>query len=303
MTANNGPRKVIWIGTGKVLATKGKRSIETPVIVRKGALADNLPNQDLHITKAHALYLDGVLIPVEFLINHRTIEWDDRAQEVEIYHVELKTHDVLIANGVPAESYRDDGNRWLFRNVNAGWYLPPQEPCAPVLTGGPVVDAVWQRLLDRAGTGDIGPLTDDPDLHLIIDGVRVDALERTESVYVFRLPSVPTSVIVASRVGVPSELGIARDPRALGVALRQVSIRQGAKFMLLNADDERLTTGFHGYEPVDILRWTDGRAVLPIEDFARFNEGAEVRVHLGAATRYPADGAASESVGALRRRA
>ena len=34
---------------------------------------------------------------------------------------------------------------------NSGWDLPPQEPCAPVLTGGPIVDAVWRRLLDRAG--------------------------------------------------------------------------------------------------------------------------------------------------------
>ena len=68
-----------------------------------------------------------------------------------IYHIELETHDVLVANGAPAESYRDDGNRWLFQNANPGWDLPPQAPCAPVLTGGPVVDAIWRRLLDRAG--------------------------------------------------------------------------------------------------------------------------------------------------------
>jgi Hint domain len=30
---------------------------------------------------------------------------------VSIYHLELDTHDVLLANGAPAESYRDDGNR------------------------------------------------------------------------------------------------------------------------------------------------------------------------------------------------
>ena len=77
-------RKVVWIGEGQVLATRGCRSAATPVIVRKGALADNVPNKDLHITKAHGLYIDGVLIPVEFLVNHRSILWDDRAQEVRI---------------------------------------------------------------------------------------------------------------------------------------------------------------------------------------------------------------------------
>ena len=57
----------------------------------------------------------------------------------------------------------------------------------------------------------------------------------------FRLPCSPKRVVIASRVGVPSALGIARDPRPLGVALRQVAVRQGAKFMLFDADDERLT--------------------------------------------------------------
>jgi hypothetical protein len=286
-TAHNGPRKVTWVGVGKVLATRGKRSAGTPVIVLKGALADNVPHEDLRVTKAHALYIDGVLIPVEFLVNHKTILWDDRAQEVEIYHVELESHDVLIANGALAESFRDDGNRWLFQNARSGWDLPPQEPCAPVLTGGPVVDAAWRRLLNRAGPRDLPPLTDDPDLHLIIDGVRVDARERKGSEHVFHLPFGPTSVIIASRTGVPCELGIARDPRPLGVALQRVTIRQGSKLMLFDADDERLTAGFHNYEPSDRLRWTDGCAELPIEMFARLTSGAEVMLHLGGATMYP----------------
>jgi hypothetical protein len=34
------------------------------------------------------------------------------------HHIELASHDVLLADGAPAESYRDDGNRWLFRNIN-----------------------------------------------------------------------------------------------------------------------------------------------------------------------------------------
>jgi hypothetical protein len=293
LTAHNGPRAVTWIGQGKVLATRGRRSAATPVIVHKGALADNVPNRDLYVTKAHSLYIDDVLIPVEFLVNHRTILWDDRAQEVAIYHVELDSHDVLIANGAPAESYRDDGNRWLFQNANSGWHLPPQEPYAPVLTGGPVVDAAWRRLLDRAGPRDLPPLTDDPDLHLVIDGTRVDPEYRRGSLYGFRLPCSPRSVVVASRSGVPSQLGIARDPRSLGVALRQVAARQGAKFMLFDATDEGLTAGFHAYEADCHLRWTDGRAELPAAAFARFDKGAEVMMYLGGATQYPDDRAST----------
>ncbi len=295
LTASSKARPVVWIGTGRVLATRGQRGVATPVIVRKGALAPNVPNRDLHVTKAHALYIDDVLIPVEFLVNHRTIEWDDRAQEVEIYHVELETHDVLIANGAPAESYRDDGNRWMFRNARTGAGLPPHEPCAPVLTGGPVVDAVWQRLLDRAGTSAMPPLTDDPDLHLIVDGVRIDAHRQQDKTYVFRVPPHPHSVILASRAAVPSELGIARDPRALGVALRLIEMSHSWKLKVLDAADERLISGFHGYEPSGRLRWTNGHAALPIEAFDRFDNGAEMKLHLGGATRYRADDRSARS--------
>ncbi len=136
LTSRGNVRPIVWIGAGRVLATPGRRSAATPVTVRKGALADNVPTRDLHVTKGHSLLLDDALIPVEELVNHRSILWDDRAQEVTVYHIELETHDVLLADGAPAESYRDDGNRWLFRNGNTGWGLPPAPPCAAGTDGG-----------------------------------------------------------------------------------------------------------------------------------------------------------------------
>ena len=165
VTLSGAVQSITWIGIGRNLVKRGKRSAATPVLVRKDALGDNVPHHDLRITKGHSLFLDGVLIPVECLINHRSIAWDDHAQEVEFYHIELSSHDVLLANGARAETYRDDGNRWLFRNANSGWDLPPLEPCAPILTGGPIVDAIWRRLLDRSGPRPAMPLTGDADLH------------------------------------------------------------------------------------------------------------------------------------------
>jgi hypothetical protein len=290
VTLSGRTRPLCWIGQGRALATRGRRSAATPVIVRKGALGDNAPHFDLHITKGHSLYIDGVLIPVEFLVNHRSILWDDRAQEVTVFHLELDVHDVLIANGVAAESYRDDGNRWLFQNANAGWDQPPQEPCAPVLTGGAQVDAIWRRILDRAGPRPSTPLTDDPDLHLLVDGVRVDPAEQQGLVAVFHLKGRPATVCIASRDVVPAELGLARDPRSLGVALRRIAVRKGTKFEVLKANDARLADGFHAYEAADDLRWTDGLATLPMEPFARFNGGVEVVLHLAATTQYRNDG-------------
>jgi Hint domain len=287
-TASGAERPISWIGAGKVLAARGRRNAATPVIVRRNAIAPGMPHRDLHVTKGHCLYIDDVLIPVEFLVNHRSIVWDDRAQEVEIYHVELATHDVLIADGAPAESYRDDGNRWLFQNANSGWDLPPQEPCAPVLTGGPIVDAAWRRLLDRAGPRPGLPLTDDADLHLIVDGVRMDAKSRHGSAATFRLAQRPTSVRIVSRSASPDQLGIARDARELGVALQQIMLTQGRKLALIGAADERLADGFHPFEADEAIRWTTGDAALPAELFDGFDGALQVELCVAHKTQYVA---------------
>ena len=282
LTAAGQVRPIAWIGQGRVLATRGRRTAATPVIIRKGALAPNVPHHDLHVTKGHALFIDDVLIPVEFLVNHRSILWDDRAQEVAVFHVELETHDVLLANGAPAESYRDDGNRWLFRNANSGWNQPPKRPCAPVLTGGPVVDAVWRRLLDRAGPRPSMPLTTDPDLHLLVDGARLDPTTQAGEFHMFSLRHAPGEVRIASRAAAPQELGLARDPRCLGVAVRRIVVRRNTRSRTIQADDPRLTEGFHAFEVNQGFRWTDGNALLPPAMFAGLAGPMEVVLQIAA---------------------
>jgi Hint domain len=286
LTASGQVRPIAWIGVGRVLATPGRRNASTPVIVRKGALAPKVPHQDLRVTKGHSLYVDGVLIPVEFLVNHRSILWDDRAQEVSIYHIELDTHDVLLANGAPAESYRDDGNRWLFENANSGWDQPPKPPGAPVLTGGPIVDAAWRRLLDHAGPRPYLPLTEDPDLHLLVGGCRLDAVTRTAEYYVFNLERTPDSIRINSRAAAPQELGVLRDPRCLGISLRRIVVRQGTRSRVIEAGDPLLRDGFHAFEAENNLRWTNGDALLPAEIYASFDARAEVVIQLAGTTHY-----------------
>jgi hypothetical protein len=292
LTASGVARPIVWIGKGKVLTERGQRNAATPVILRRGALGDNMPHRDLRVTKGHSFYLDGVLIPAEFLVNHRSILWDDHSpREVTLYHIELATHDVLLANGAPAESYRDDGNRWLFQNSNSGWDQPAKAPFAPVLTGGPIVDAVWRRLLDLAGARPGLILTDETDLHLLVNGDRVDAEQSVNGAHVFRLPVADqiTTVRIVSRAAAPDELGLARDPRSLGVALRRVVLRKGSRSRIVNVADDRLVEGFHGYEPDCGIRWTDGDAALPIDLFEDFAKGAELVLQLAGTARYVAD--------------
>ncbi len=82
-TISGAHRKLRWVGFGRTLVTPRNRDRATPVVVRRHALAENVPCRDLYITRGHSLFLEGVLIPVEELINHRSIAWVEKAQVVE----------------------------------------------------------------------------------------------------------------------------------------------------------------------------------------------------------------------------
>jgi hypothetical protein len=157
-----------------------------------------------------------------------------------------------------------------------------------VETGGPVVDAVWRRLLDRAGPRRLPPLTTDPDVHLMVDGRRIDPVRQERGVAVFDLPFCPSCVDIVSRDAIPSELGTARDSRSLGVALRTIQLHQpGSGTVTLGADDSRLQDGFNGYEAADQLRWTTGCARLPSSLFEMFDTGPlRITLQLCGETQY-----------------
>jgi hypothetical protein len=156
-----------------------------------------------------------------------------------------------------------------------------------VLTGGPIVDAAWLRILDRAGGRPGVPLTRDPDLHLLADGQRIDANRRDDGLHMFRLPSRPTNHLhILSRAAAPQELGLARDPRCLGVAIRKIVMWMGVQVRLIEAEDARLTDGFHGFEADNGIRWTNGDAALPMSLFDGVNGAIDIALYLGGTTSY-----------------
>ena len=161
-----------------------------------------------------------------------------------------------------------------------------------MLTGGPIVDALWRRLLDRTGPRPALPLTDEPDLHPLVDDKRVDGSRYPSGFYTFRLPQCPRAVRLVSRRASPAELGLARDPRSLGVGVQQIRLWQGERLRVIDACDPALTSGFHGFEPDEDLRWTNGDAPLPAALFAGFAGPCELEVLACRAARYPLEPAA-----------
>jgi microcystin-dependent protein len=163
MTASGAARPIKWIGrrsySGRFVM--GRKDI-LPVCIKAGALDENVPKCDLWISPHHAMYfkdndLDGVLIEAKDLVNGVSIVQADRVEKVEYFHVELETHDVIIAEGALSETYLDDDNRLLFHNAQDYDALyqdaaaAPAHYCAPRLDEGYEVEAARQRIALRAG--------------------------------------------------------------------------------------------------------------------------------------------------------
>ncbi len=77
-----------------------------PVRIARSALSFDVPHRDLYVTKAHALFIKGVLVSVGSLINGTTVTlYDARGlNELEFFHIILEYHDVIYAEGAPCET-------------------------------------------------------------------------------------------------------------------------------------------------------------------------------------------------------
>lgn len=99
-----------------------------------------------------------MLIPVKHLINGRSIAQIE-VDAITYWHVELPTHDVILANGLPAERFIDTGNRRAFEDGGKVVTLfPDLAPLTwdgygilPLVVTGPILEKVKQRLESRCG--------------------------------------------------------------------------------------------------------------------------------------------------------
>jgi hypothetical protein len=128
-----------------------------PVRIRAGSLGPALPKRDLVVSPQHAIFVNNVLIPAKCLINGLNVTQDE-VDTVEYYHVELPRHDLLIAEGLPAESYLENNDRGMFENHEGPIILHPSFSgwawdalgYAELKLTGPEVEAARMTLLANA---------------------------------------------------------------------------------------------------------------------------------------------------------
>lgn len=126
-----------------------------PVRIRPGALDPGSPNRDLHVSPDHCLFCNGSLIPAKLLVNGKSITQEPTLEPFTYYHIELESHDVVIAEGAYVESYLDLGNRAMFLEPGTLMFCSPAgrkqvASCYPPIYSGPILDAVRETLEQRA---------------------------------------------------------------------------------------------------------------------------------------------------------
>jgi hypothetical protein len=143
-TLFGGISPIQWIGQYRFKRSDPSKawvSDVLPIRIARSALARDVPHTDLFVTNTHALLIDDALVPVCNLINGTTIAvFDaDGIDELEYFHIKLRNHDVIWAEGAPCETLLNvDENATNFVEYLREYGPPTCEnvPCVPVLGFG-----------------------------------------------------------------------------------------------------------------------------------------------------------------------
>jgi hypothetical protein len=155
---------VLWIGQRQVECARHPAPERVwPVRIAAGAFASRSPQRDLFLSPDHAVYAAGVLIPVKHLVNGTTVA-QLAVDRVTYVHIELARHQVILAEGLPAETYLDTGDRAAFGTGGDAAMLHPvwggesrdvsliidALAYAPLQVAGPAVEQLRAQLAQRA---------------------------------------------------------------------------------------------------------------------------------------------------------
>jgi O-antigen biosynthesis protein len=214
VTLSGALRAIKWIGRraydGRFVAAN--RAV-LPIRVAAGALAPGLPARDLLLSPEHALYIDGALVPAGLLVNGATVRQVESLDRLEYFHIELERHDVILADGAPAESFVDCDSRGMFHNAGEFAELYPDDApapwafCAPrAEAGSAALAAIRAALSERARALGYG-LSEAALPRPIADDAVAQAQSAAEGPN--GAPAAAGALAITSRNRVPAELKLA----------------------------------------------------------------------------------------------
>ena len=137
--------EVIWVGRREVdCACHAQPRKVWPVRVAAGAFGPGRPHADVWLSPDHAVFVGEVLVPIKHLINGSTIA-QMQVDRVTYHHIELAGHNVLLAEGLAAESFLDMRDSSKYANRPGPTRLYPDYSariweafgCARLVVAGP----------------------------------------------------------------------------------------------------------------------------------------------------------------------
>ncbi|KAB7782604.1 hypothetical protein F8B43_5359 [Methylorubrum populi] len=264
VTASGAHKPIRWIGHRLVEAADHAAPQDVwPVRITAGALAMGVPVRDLLVSPDHCLVFDDVLVPAKHLINGATIR-QEPVEAVGYWHIELDSHEALLAEGAPAESYRDCGMHAFFEGAE-GWGhrvgdKAPVALLAPHALSGPRLHGVKAILIARAKH--LGARrVEDPGLQVVADGQVLTPASIDNRRFTFAVPEGTQTLVLRSRSSVPAHwIAENEDRRRLGVRVSELCADGTAVAMA----DAQLAQGWNAVEPNGQERWTEGEAHLPV---------------------------------------
>ncbi|WP_127562709.1 Hint domain-containing protein [Nioella ostreopsis] len=119
LTADGQIRRIKWIGRQTVMTRFGPAERLMPVRFAARSLGKDVPHSDLTVTADHGMLVEGVICHAGALVNGTTIRRVPLAEMGETYtvfHIETEEHEIILANGAPAETFIDNVSRRAFDN-------------------------------------------------------------------------------------------------------------------------------------------------------------------------------------------
>lgn len=117
VTRDNGVQKIYWAGEKSISAKSLRANPKLqPIVVRKGAFGEGLPNRDLLLSPSHRLWIESeiaalylgereVLVATKHMVNDRSVH-RITAPDVRYIHFMFERHELVLSNQIWTESFQ-----------------------------------------------------------------------------------------------------------------------------------------------------------------------------------------------------
>lgn len=270
VTQSGAVRRIVWHGRRRVDVSRHPRpDVVRPVLIEEGAFGQDMPCRDLYLSPDHALWFESGLVEAKYLVNDMSVRQVD-VPEIVYHHIELESHNIVLAEMLPVETYLDCGNRQQFSGSGRAVSLfadlgtpirDEQRACAPLICSGPRLTEIRARSHQQLAVRGAHQISGE--FRVFAGGEMLVPIDSKDDRWVFRLPEAVREIEISSTASRPAALDPAsQDWRFLGIALTDVELDG----RLQDMRGPRFLSGFHAPECAGAgwFRWTDGTGRIDV---------------------------------------